>query len=152
MHPDFLRHGGQAHRRTRRFDERGTLREDVIESVRTGQDPGLGPEWTLQDANEPVGEKRFRVSTLSAVITGSFIHGAVAWAAFYTLAFAPHWSLLFVIYGAAVAAMGWIWIFPHILVWMPGTLFLAFDHPISLVPILLAAAWIDPGKWAHADE
>lgn len=152
MRPQWFENGGEAKRRTSRFDENGRLREQVEEWVRAGHKQAGDQDWLITDGEETAPERRFRYGTIRTVITGSFIHGAVFWAALYTIAFAPHWSLIFVIYGAAVLAMGWIWIFPHILVWVFGAPLLAFDDPISIVAVVLLAAWLGPGKWAYADE
>lgn len=153
MIPHWFTDGSEARRRTARYYENGRLQEQVDEWVRKGQSTSDLDNWLLESkAEEKKGDERFRFGVIRTTITASTIHGSVGWAAFYTLAFAPHWSLVFIVYAAATWTMGWIWLFAHAVVWVVGIPLLAFDRPISVVVALLAAAWIGPGKWAYVDE
>lgn len=152
MRPHWFESGGEAKRRTTRYDENGRLRERIDEWVCSAAESSQKRDWLITDGEGKKSESRFRDGMVRTVLVGSLIHGAVFWAALYTIVFAPHWTLMFLVYAIAALAMGWVWLLPHTLVWVLGGPLLAFDHPMSIILPLLIAAWLDPGKWAYTQD
>jgi hypothetical protein len=132
----------EAHRRHRTFDDRGVLETETHEAIRVKYRRQRGPDRQLAqpDYKEP--------PIPLIVALGAALHGAVWWTTAVTWAFAPSpwWAL--VPFAATPIILGFkFWIANTLVLWVVGSLFIAFDGYTALIMLLPLAGFIAPGRW-----
>lgn len=140
-HPPPEPRSTEAHRRTRLFDsETGVLIQEIHEAVRTRFRQGPARKLvTTGGADPPV---------VWAVLMGASFHGAWWWMIISVGAFGPHTVLVLLPILLLPVLMGWKFVYIHtLLVWVIGSLFLAFDGYTGLAMMWVIAGFFAPGKW-----
>ena len=131
----------EAHRRTRHFDPRsGQLLREDHEAVRLRfqhSDPRSLPTGQLREPG-----------VVSTLLLASCIHGGVWFCLMSVIAFGPSpwWVLVPAL--AVPLVLGWKFLIFHAgVLWLLGSMVIAFDSYLGFVMLLPVAALFAPGKW-----
>ena len=131
----------EAHRRTRYFDaDSGQIVREDHEAIRARFRPDPSRLLRSGAAREP--------HPFISILLGACTHGAVWWMGMSMLAFGPSpWWVTVPAIGVPLV-LGWKFALVHVLVvWVLGSLFIAFDGWAGWILMLPLAGLIAPGKW-----